>query len=540
MKKVKKRGLMGITAMSLAMGACLAAPAYAQSTPATSTASTALYVSTTGSDTTGQGTMSAPYQTISYAISEAAPGSTIIVEPGVYKESLSITKQLTIESDPSQPSAAESTILDATGQNDGIDISGAASAGSVIMGLTIEHANNKAIWAQDTSHLWIANNVITDNGLAPNKAIPENKPIQFDGVSYSLIANNTITNNQADGAISVTDNGMMNPGAPMQAPPGASSSASSSAPAAPAIAPVPAIGNVILNNTLTGNLNGCAIVIGAFNPGGGLFDTQVIGNTVSGSPLGIDIGTGFIPGTKAIDNSIVDNTVTNNLGTGILVHSTNKGDVLSGSIVSGNTVSGNGPFIDRGVSVIGNPTGIALIGDNAPVMQTSVTNNTISNEYYGVWGANAIGTTLSGNAHEQGVTTPVFGLNTGIPVLLNGTLATQLPMINDNGTTYVAIWYVMQMLQAFGVQSTWNGHTWAITSPVTPSSALSTYIGRGPINITLNQMPIGQATPLYALNPQGHFTTYLPMADIADMATSLGVQNTWNGVTWSLTDTSIS
>ncbi|MCY0877260.1 MAG: right-handed parallel beta-helix repeat-containing protein [Firmicutes bacterium] len=532
MWKSKTRGLVGVTAMSLAMGACLAAPAYAQTTSAVSFA---LYVSTTGSNTTGQGTITAPYQTISYAISEATPGSTIIVEPGVYKESLSIDKQLTIESDPSEPSATQSTILDATGQNDGIDVSGSASAGTVITGLTIEHANNKAIWAQDSAHLLIANNFITDNGLAPNTAIPENKPIQLDGVSYSVISNNTITNNQADGAISVTDNGAMNPGSPMQAPPSGNSGS-----AAPAIVPIPAIGNVISDNTITGNLNGCAIVTGAFNPGGGLFDTQVIGNTVSGSPLGIDIGTGFIPGTQAIDNSIVDNTVTNNLGTGILVHSTNKGDTLSGSIVSGNTVSGNGPFIDRGVTVIGKPTGIALIGDNAPVTETTVTNNTISNEYYGIWGANAIGTTLAGNAHEAGVTTTVYGVNTGVPVLLNNTLAAQLPMINNNGTTYVAIWYVMQMMNTFGVQSSWNGHTWAITSPVTPSSILSAYVGAGPIKITLNQMPIGQASPLYAPNSSGHVTTYLPMKDIADIVTSLGVQNVWNGVTWTLTDTAIS
>lgn len=34
---------------------------------------------------------------------------------------------------------------------------------------------------------------------------------------------------------------------------------------------------------------------------------------------------------------------------------------------------------------------------------------------------------------------------------------------NGTKTTYMPIWYVMQLLKQAGIQSTWNGTTWAVT-----------------------------------------------------------------------------
>ena len=60
-------------------------------------------VSTTGSDTTGNGSSGSPYATLSKAVSESSNGDTIKIKPGNYVESkrssnvaLNINKQLTL------------------------------------------------------------------------------------------------------------------------------------------------------------------------------------------------------------------------------------------------------------------------------------------------------------------------------------------------------------------------------------------------------------------------------------------------------------
>lgn len=57
------------------------------------------YVSTTGSNVTGDGSSGNPWQTIAFAITSAISGDTIKIFSGTYNETLSITKSLTIESE---------------------------------------------------------------------------------------------------------------------------------------------------------------------------------------------------------------------------------------------------------------------------------------------------------------------------------------------------------------------------------------------------------------------------------------------------------
>ncbi|MCK4614869.1 MAG: DUF1565 domain-containing protein, partial [Thermoplasmata archaeon] len=56
-----------------------------------------------GNDTSGSGSILNPYATIGKAISEAADGDTISVNPGTYTENLNVNKRLTIKSTSGSP-----------------------------------------------------------------------------------------------------------------------------------------------------------------------------------------------------------------------------------------------------------------------------------------------------------------------------------------------------------------------------------------------------------------------------------------------------
>lgn len=56
-----------------------------------------IYISPSGSNTTGDGTAGSPYQTISYGVSVATAGNTLQLQPGTYNEMVTINKSLIID-----------------------------------------------------------------------------------------------------------------------------------------------------------------------------------------------------------------------------------------------------------------------------------------------------------------------------------------------------------------------------------------------------------------------------------------------------------
>ncbi len=325
--KMKTRTVKATLFLSILFFAGFIGPLSALSTGVSAQSAPLLvYVSASGSDTTGTGSLASPYATISHAVSSAAAGTTIVIEPGTYNEMVNISKRLTLESASSQPS---DTVVNAFGRTYGIEVIGQAASGTVIEGLTVSHANNHGIFVQDSSMVTIEYNVVSNNGLSPSAcpappAVPtspciqENKAIELTGTSDSTVAANTVVNNVADGGIGVADDGPINPG-------GLGSGT-----------PNPSIGNIVSGNTVIGNAGGCGIVVAAYNPGEGVINNVVSSNyVVNGLPGGIVVAAD-VPHTSAINNSVVDNTVLNNLIPGVVVHSNTPGDLVSGTNVIGN------------------------------------------------------------------------------------------------------------------------------------------------------------------------------------------------------------
>jgi hypothetical protein len=374
----------------------LAGPLVPQASAQSPSTPPKVYVSTTGSDATGNGSLAAPYATISHAVSTSPPHAVIFVEPGMYAGMVNISKPITLQSLSSDPS---NTIINAMGRTYGIYVLGQGASGTTIESLTVKGANDHGIFVQDASEVTVEHDVVVGNGLHPNKCpsapaprtgpcIAEDKAVEFSGTSYSTIVTNTVDNNIADGGIGVSDDGSNGPGSPTGG------------------TPTPGLGNLVSGNTIIGNIGGCGIVVAAYNPGEGVTNNIVSNNyVVNGLPGGIVVAAD-VPHTSAVNNSVIYNTVFNNQIPGVIVHSNTPGDLVSGTNIIGNTVSGNAGFGPKttGINLISNINGSTVVS------KTTISGNVLHNEFFGILAQNATSTTvLPDNTFDSSITVPIQG-----------------------------------------------------------------------------------------------------------------------------------
>jgi nitrous oxidase accessory protein NosD len=110
--------------------------------------------------------------TISAAVTAAAPGDTIQVAPGTYKEDVVITKSIALIATGSSP------VIDATGLANGIFVNGMASApnagvvGVVISGFTIRNAKFEGILVANASDVSLVGNKVFNNNKALDISTP--------------------------------------------------------------------------------------------------------------------------------------------------------------------------------------------------------------------------------------------------------------------------------------------------------------------------------------------------------------------------------
>jgi Right handed beta helix region len=290
-----------------------------------------------------------------------------------------------------------STSIDATGCDIGIYVSPTAASGVIIGGpsasdgVTVSGANDTGIFVDQASTVTIENDTVQNNGVAPGKGIASFGGILIAGASHAIVTSNTVTGN-GGGGIFVNDNGPVNPGAP----------------SAGGNAPVNSDSDTVSDNTISGNYGSCAIVYATHNSGGQITNGVITGNTITGhigvfKSTGPDLG-GIVvaaasPGATVSNTQVSGNSISGSFEGGIIVHAHAPNDVVTGTSITQNTV---GPANNWG-STNGPPTtaGIILGVDQLPpaiaptIKQTTVGGNTIFGQFYGLWISGVTDVTLN-------------------------------------------------------------------------------------------------------------------------------------------------
>ncbi|HYL34977.1 MAG TPA: right-handed parallel beta-helix repeat-containing protein [Bryobacteraceae bacterium] len=312
--------------------------------------------------------------TISAAVASAAPGDTIQVGAGTYKETVTITQSQSLIG-----AGSSTTIIDATNLPNGIVVNNSAGAisGVVITGFTVQNANFQGIVVENASAVTIWNNQVLNNNKSLN--ITTNPPscpglpaalqagegfdcgegVHLTGVDHSVVSNNVIQNN-AGGILISDDMGATHD-------------------------------NVIIANVVSNNPYDCGITI-ASHSGKGVYHNTITGNTAmnNGNKLpGAGAGVGIFapgPGSKAYGNVVVNNTLKGNGLPGVAIHNhaafaSAPPIDLDDNVIVGNIISSNGADTEDTATPGSAGINIASVG---PINGIVVSQNVISQESDGL------------------------------------------------------------------------------------------------------------------------------------------------------------
>ena len=104
-------------------------------------------------------------------------------------------------------------------------------------------------------------------------------------------------------------------------------------------------------------------------------------------------------------------------------------------------------------------------------------------------------------------------------------------------TTFIPIWYIMQVMKGAGIATTWNGNGGVLTLSG-KSGSLSIHGAHGHSSIVLNGKTVESGVPSFAVTDpnSGKLTTFFGLYYAEKMLDSLGFSNTWNGTkhVWAL------
>ncbi len=104
-------------------------------------------------------------------------------------------------------------------------------------------------------------------------------------------------------------------------------------------------------------------------------------------------------------------------------------------------------------------------------------------------------------------------------------------------TTFIPIWYIMQVMKQTGVNNSWNGNKHVLTL-TGKNASLSIHDKRGNASIVLNGKIMESGVPSFAVKDpnSGKLTTFFGLYYAEKMLNSLGFSNVWNGTkhTWTI------
>jgi nitrous oxidase accessory protein NosD len=167
-----------------------------------------------------QGGTGGCFQSIGAAVKAAAPGDTIQVAHGTYKEYVVVPKSLSLIGED-----RERTIIDALGKPFGINVDGFNNVGLsavTIVGFTIRNANNAGIVISNASNVTVSENSVLNNdrGLVSEdlatcpslasfpyftEAADCGEGIFLSGIQHSTVVNNRISVDGKAGGILISD-----------------------------------------------------------------------------------------------------------------------------------------------------------------------------------------------------------------------------------------------------------------------------------------------------------------------------------------------
>ncbi|CAM3925742.1 glucosaminidase domain-containing protein [Alicyclobacillus pomorum] len=106
--------------------------------------------------------------------------------------------------------------------------------------------------------------------------------------------------------------------------------------------------------------------------------------------------------------------------------------------------------------------------------------------------------------------------------------------IVENNTTYLPIWYVMQVLNRIGIENTWNHKQWNLSVPSSYEINWNNIsVGSGDSSISLNGTVVQKVNALVHVDPaSGKETTFMPIWYVMKVLNWIGIQSTWNGTDW--------
>lgn len=400
---------------SLALGTVLAIVG-----PQAGAASSLLFVSPAGAAGAADLSCStAAFSSIDAAVAAAPAAATVIVCPGTYAQSVTVSAR------PVNLRGFGATI-DASGLKEGVVIEGPAAAGSSLQGLQVEHAQLEGVLVQGTSHVTIAGNVIVNNDLAcqpqVNGVVDCGEGLHLEAVTDSVVSGNQMRENS--GGV------LMDDGVPKSSP-------VASMVGGPTLFAGPTSGNRITFNVVEDNPWDCGITLASHNSSavspsgspeptmGGVFDNTVLGNASVDNGVADGNGSGILmaaplPGMGTYDNLVVGNRTSGNGLAGITIHSHDAGqDVngnrLVGNLIGHNAVDGGGSVFgvvqppvpgDVAAGLVGSTAGIVIWSAVTPITGTTVVANAIFDDNDGIWMHNTAGTQAFANRFFD-VTSPV-------------------------------------------------------------------------------------------------------------------------------------
>ncbi|HEX5059089.1 MAG TPA: hypothetical protein VFV99_07000 [Kofleriaceae bacterium] len=157
-----------------------------------------VYVATTGDDNSGDGTMGSPYRTIQRTYDRVAPGTTILVQPGVYATPLDLTRTVS----PERIAIAAVTPYTVTVEDLSQPLSCSGCTGLVLDGLYVHATGSGGL---PVLHINGGQDVVIRNCIVDNSGSSATIRLSGDPVNVTVLRNMVFDGNPPLHAAQITD-----------------------------------------------------------------------------------------------------------------------------------------------------------------------------------------------------------------------------------------------------------------------------------------------------------------------------------------------